>query len=283
MNSYLGRGALGISPELIETFRMIRSLVTWFTAILLILAWLPLMAISRLFDRDPVRYRTGYLFRKLGKALTWANPAWRLHISGETISDPRHPYVVVSNHQSLADIPLISNLPWEMKWMGKVELFKLPVIGWMMQLSGDISVDRKNPRSGAQAIIKAQRYLEQKCSVIIFPEGTRTLDGRVRQFTDGAFHLAIRAKAPILPIVIEGSRDCIPKNSWQFGKPSEIMLKILPPIDTTSLTIDDVTSLRDRVRRTVIDQIAEWRSVPPETVDGLLPVESTSFPQPTSN
>ncbi len=253
---------------------MIRSIVTWFTTAFLILAWLPLLAISRLLDRDPVLYRTGYLFRKLGKALTKANPAWRLHISGETISDPRRPYVVVSNHQSMADIPLISNLPWEMKWMGKVALFKLPVIGWMMQLSGDISVDRKNPRSGALALIKAQRYLEQKCSVIIFPEGTRTLDGRVRQFTDGAFHLAIHAKVPVLPIVIEGSRNCIPKNSWQFGEPSHIFLKILPPIDTASLTIDDVPALRDRVRESIVKQISEWRSVPADSVDGLVPAKS---------
>lgn len=249
---------------------MFRSLITWFTACLLIIAWLPLLAISRLFERDPVRYRTGFLFRKLGKALTRVNPAWRLHISGEAISDPRRPYVVVSNHQSLADIPLISNLPWEMKWMGKMELFKLPFIGWMMRLAGDISVDRKNPRSGAKALIKAQRYLEQRCSVIIFPEGTRTLDGRVRRFTDGAFHLAIRAKVPILPLVIEGSRDCIPKNSWQFGKPSDILLKILPPFDTSSLTMQDVSSFRDTVRRTMMQQIAEWRSVPVEAVDGMV-------------
>jgi len=252
---------------------MIRSLVTWIISALIILFWFPMMAIRRLFDRDPVLYRTGYLFRKLGNALIWANPAWRLHISGETISDPRRPYVVVSNHQSMADIPLISNLPWEMKWMGKAELFKLPVIGWMMQLSGDIPVDRKNPRSGAQAIIKAQRYLQKKCSVIIFPEGTRTLDGRVRPFTDGAFHLAIRAKAPILPLAIEGSHDCIPKHSWKFGKPSDIFLKVLPPIETSSLTIQDVSALRERVRATIMEQIAEWRSLPVTEVDGMVPAD----------
>ena len=250
---------------------MLRSILTWFRTGFLIVAWLPLLAISRLFDRDRALYRTGFLFRRLGKAITSANPAWRLHISGENISDPRRPYVVVSNHQSLADIPLISNLPWEMKWMGKVELFKLPIIGWMMRLAGDISVDRRNPRSGAQALIKAQRYLEQKCSVIIFPEGTRTLDGRMRQFTDGAFHLAIRAKVPILPLVIEGSRDCIPKNSWKFGKPSDILLKILPPVDTSSLNTDDAPALRDSVRTSMMRQIAEWRSVPLEEVDGLIP------------
>jgi 1-acyl-sn-glycerol-3-phosphate acyltransferase len=216
-----------------------------------------------------VHYRTGFLFRKLGKALTRVNPSWKIHISGEIISDPRRPYVVVCNHQSMADIPLISNLPWEMKWLAKIELFNFPILGWMLRLAGDISVDRKNPRSGAQALIKAQRILEQKCSVMIFPEGTRTLDGRVRQFSEGAFHLAIKAKVSLLPLVIEGSHDCIPKNSWKFGKPSEIFLKVLPSIDTSKLTIQDVPALRDTVRSAIMKQIAEWRSVPVETVDGL--------------
>ena len=253
---------------------MIRSLFIWLTTSIIILFWLFLLAISRLFDRDPVHYRTGFLFRKLGKTLTQVNPSWKIHISGEIISNPRLPYVVVCNHQSMADIPLISNLSWDMKWLAKTELFKLPVLGWMMRLAGDISVDRKNPRSGAQALIKAQHILEQKCSVMIFPEGTRTLDGRVRQFTDGAFHLAIKAKVPILPLVIEGSRDCIPKNSWKFGKPSDIFLKVLPPIETSSLSIKDVSSLRDTVRIAIMKQIAEWRSVPIEDVDGMIPLST---------
>ena len=104
---------------------------------------------------------------------------------------------------------------------------------------------------------------------MIFPEGTRTLDGRVRQFSEGAFHLAIKAKVSLLPLVIEGSHDCIPKNSWKFGKPSEIFLKVLPSIDTSKLTIQDVPALRDTVRSAIMKQIAEWRSVPVETVDGL--------------
>jgi 1-acyl-sn-glycerol-3-phosphate acyltransferase len=247
----------------------IRSIVVWLTVGILIVVWLPLLVVSRLFETDSVLYRTGYLFRKLGKALTLVNPSWKLHIVGGPVPDPRRPYVVVCNHQSLADIPLISNLPWEMKWMGKKELFKLPVVGWMMRLSGDISVDRKSPRSGLIAFAKAKRYLEQKCSVMMFPEGTRTRDGRVRQFNDGAFHLAISAKVPILPLVIEGSRNCIPKNSWKFGEPSDIFLRILSSIDTSALTLRDVGKLRDSVRSAIMRQIAEWRSVPVSEVDGL--------------
>jgi len=91
-------------------------------------------------------------------------------------------------------------------------------------------------------------------------------------FTDGAFHLAIKARVPILPLVIEGSHDCIPKNSWKFGKPSDIFLKVLPPIETSSLRIQDVPALRDAVRTVIMKQIAEWRSVPIETVDGTIPI-----------
>jgi 1-acyl-sn-glycerol-3-phosphate acyltransferase len=252
---------------------MIRSLYIWFSFGVLVVLWFVLVSIRRLFDFDPVRYKTGYLFRKIGNAIAFVNPAWRLHISGETISDPRRPFVVVCNHQSMADIPLISNLPWEMKWMGKESLFKIPGVGWMMRLSGDIAVDRKNPRSGARAFLKARWYLENKCSIMIFPEGTRTLDGRVRQFSDGAFHLAIKANVPILPLVIEGSRDCIPKNSWIFGKPSDILLKVLPPIETNGCTIKDVAVLRDSVRSVIMNQVAEWRSAAVESVDGMQPIQ----------
>ena len=271
-------------PSTMSTFtQTIRSLVVWLSTGILILAWFPLMVVSRLFERDSVLYRTGYLFRRLGKALTSVNGAWKLHIEGEPVRDPRRPYVVVCNHQSLADIPLISNLPWEMKWMGKEELFSLPVIGWMMRLAGDIPVDRKSARSGVLAFASAKRYLERKCSVMMFPEGTRTLDGRVRRFNDGAFHLAISAKVPVLPLVIEGSRNCIPKNSWKFGRPSDILLKILPAVDTSALTLDDVAKLRDSVRSSIVGQIAAWRSVPASEVDGRsIETQESSLPTATS-
>jgi 1-acyl-sn-glycerol-3-phosphate acyltransferase len=155
-----------------------------------------------------------------------------------------------------------------MKWIGKEVLFKIPVIGWMMHLSADIQVDRASARSGAVALITAQKVLAQKCSVMIFPEGTRTLDGRVRAFANGAFHLAIRARVPIIPVALDGTFDCIPKNSWKFGKPSDIFLKVLPPIDTSGYTVERVAELRDLVRTKIMEQVAQWRGVPLDQVDG---------------
>lgn len=170
----------------------LRSIWIWSATISLIILWVPLLALIKLFDRDPVRYRTGRWFRRLGVSMTKVNPAWRLHISGETISDPRHPYIVVSNHQSHADPPLISHLPWEMKWLAKIELFKMPLVGWLLKLAGDIPVHRGDRRQGIQVLLAAGNYLDQKCSVFFFPEGTRTPDGRVHRFNEGAFRLAIK-------------------------------------------------------------------------------------------
>jgi 1-acyl-sn-glycerol-3-phosphate acyltransferase len=260
---------------MIDTFR---SLWVWASAVLLILIWFPILGIMRLFDRDPVRYKTGRMFRRLGVMMTTVNPLWKLKIEGDMISNPRKPYVVVSNHQSFADIPLIANLPWEMKWLAKIEIFKLPIVGWMLRMSGDIPVDRKNKREAAKAFIQASRYIANKCSVIFFPEGTRSPDGLVHNFTDGAFQLAIRAQVPILPLVIEGSRDCLPKKSWKFGKPRDISLKVLQPVDTTGMNPNDVEHLREQIRNIIIAQLAEWREVDPKQVDGgnVQPAEATA-------
>lgn len=248
---------------------ILRSVWAWLAVSVLIVIWLPLLALIRAFDRDPVRYTTGRWFRRLGVMMTKVNPAWRLKKSGHPVRDPRRPYVVVSNHQSMADIPLISHLPWEMKWVGKIELFRVPFTGWMMKLAGDIPVDRKDPRSGAKMLLHAKRVLEKKCSVMFFPEGTRSRDGRVGKFSDGAFHLAIKAQVPVLPIAIDGSYDCLPRKSWIFGKPANITLKVLPPVDTAGLTTEQTSELRDRVRHMIIDQVAEWREKQTAEVDAL--------------
>jgi 1-acyl-sn-glycerol-3-phosphate acyltransferase len=255
-------------PEILST---VRSVWIWFSVVMLILFWLPLLALIRLFDSDPVHYRTGRWFRRLGSAMTKVNPAWRIHISGERITDPRRPYVVVSNHQSFADIPILSNLPWEMKWIGKAELFRLPIIGWMMKLAGDIPVDRQDRRSGARMLMTVNRYLQGKCSVIFFPEGTRSPDGRVGRFNDGAFAMALKAKAAIMPIALEGSYACLPKKSWKFGKPADVYVRVLPPVDTASPELIDPAFLREKVRQMIIAQVAEWRGVSPETLDAATP------------
>lgn len=248
----------------------VKSILIWMGVAILIIIWLPLLAISRLFDRDPAFYRTGRLFRMLGKAISNINPNWRITISGRVDIDDREPYVIVCNHLSQADIPLISNLPWEMKWVAKKELFDTPVVGWMMKLAGDISVDRRALNRGKKTLNKAGYYLSKECSVIFFPEGTRSRNGKLNSFAKGAFELAIQEQVPILPLVIDGTQTCLPKKSWKFGTAKHIKLKVLEPEPVSGFSTEEVTNLKNKVRNRILHQLTEWREEPAEKVDNML-------------
>lgn len=247
-----------VAVSVTKMISILKSIWIWVAMISLIVLWLPLLGIIWLFDRNPVRFRTGRWFRRLGVSMVKCNPAWRVHVSGVENFESERAYVVVSNHQSLADIPLICLLPWEMKWIAKAELFRLPFVGWMMRMAGDIPLDR-GQRSGAPALLRAKKYLQQKCPVMIFPEGTRSPDGSVKGFTDGAFLLAIKAGVPVLPLAVEGSYAALRKNSWRFGEPQDVYLTVLPPIDTTGLSSRDVESLRERSRRMIEEEVLKCR------------------------
>ncbi len=247
----------------------IKSLAIWIGVVLLIFIWLPLLAISRIFDRDPALYRTGKLFRKLGKYISKINPNWQITITGYENIDDRRPYIMVCNHLSQADIPLISNLPWEMKWVAKKELFDTPVVGWMMKLAGDISVDRQAPDRREQTFLQAQFYLNNNCSVMFFPEGTRSRNGKLNRFKAGAFDLAIREQVPILPMVIDGTQNTLPKRSWKFGVAKHIKLKILDPICTEGLGKNDIRELTKNARQQILEQLVDWRQQEPSAIDNV--------------
>ncbi|MEM1041878.1 MAG: lysophospholipid acyltransferase family protein [Bacteroidota bacterium] len=249
--------------------KALQSALIWAAEATLVLLWLPLLAVVRLLDRDPARYATGRLFRLLGNVMTRVNPLWRVHIEGPFPDHPRLPYVVVGNHQSSADIPVISRLPWEMKWVAKAEMFRVPVAGWLMRLAGDIPVDRKDAASRTRVLGAARQVLGHRCSVMFFPEGTRSRDGRVRRFHTGAFRLAIDAGVPILPLAIDGTRDALPKNGWVFGNAIDARLKVLPPISTDGLGPANVNALADQTRDRIIAQIAAWRGTDPAEIDAL--------------
>lgn len=246
----------------------IKSLLIWAGIILLVLFWLPLLALIRLFDRNPLRYRTGKWFRKLGYFISKVNPTWEVDIEGGEDIDDRNPYVMVSNHLSNADIPVISNLPWEMKWIAKKELFGIPIVGWMMKMSGDIPVDRSSSNKRIGVFKRCKYYLDKNISVIFFPEGTRSRSGKVNRFAIGAFDLAIREQKPILPIALDGTQDCLPKKSWIFKPNVHVRMKVLDPITTTGMNKDDAVELVKEVQRRIASQIAEWRGASVEEVLG---------------
>jgi 1-acyl-sn-glycerol-3-phosphate acyltransferase len=225
------------------------SIWVWLVLGACVLLWLPILALIRALAApfDHGHYWAGLFFRKIAVVTATLNPLWRFRVSGTMPENPRRPFVAVSNHESFVDILLISHLPWEMKWLSKVELMRIPVLGWDMVLAGDIPVERGTRKSALKAMRRCQAVLARKVSVIIFPEGTRSLTEEMLPFKDGAFRLAIDAGVPILPLVVRGTRTALPKHGWRFGR-SDAEVRVLQPVETEGMTVKDIPALRDRVR-----------------------------------
>ena len=175
------------------------------------------------------------------------NPFWRFGVLGPLPSTPPRRTVVVGNHESNADPFLVSFLPWEMKWLGKASLFRIPVAGWMMWMAGDVPVRRGDSDSAKEAMAACSRWLARGMPVMLFPEGTRSRDGQLLPFKDGAFRLAIETGADLLPVAVAGTGTALPKHSWKFGR-AEGRVTVGTPISTAGLTLADVEALKARVR-----------------------------------
>ncbi len=215
--------------------------------LLLLLVALPvqalLLALTAPFDRN--RVVAGRFLRIVGVLIAKAFPPWRLTVEGRWPG--RGPYVVVANHQSMLDILLISHIPKEMKWVAKEELFKIPWIGWMLRMTGDIAVRRGDPESGGEALAKAKAYLARGMSVVLFPEGTRSTKGTMLPFTSGAFRLAIEAGVPVLPIAVSGTARGMPKGG-PWVRPCRATARLLEPVVIDGVRPEDAPKLRDAVR-----------------------------------
>jgi len=175
------------------------------------------------------------------------NPYWRLRVEGLENIDHRQTYVVIANHQSMADIAVLYQTRMQFKWVSKKSLFNVPFIGWCLSLTKHIKLERGEFSSIKQVYREAAEWLRKDMSVLFFPEGTRSDTGQMNVFQNGAFKLAIKEKKPILPIRIRGTRNAIPKGSWVFKTEVDATLTVLPPIATAALNPADFNGLRDMV------------------------------------
>jgi 1-acyl-sn-glycerol-3-phosphate acyltransferase len=223
-----------------------------------LLGFLPVLGAVRALEPDNLRVR-GRWMRRFGRLTARLNPLWRFSVEGTPPADVGHAaYVVVANHESSADPFLLSGLPWDMRWVSKEELFHVPVLGQLLRLGGDIPLRRGDRVSVARMLAEARATLADGLPVMIFPEGTRSPDGQLGQFKDGAFQLAIEAGVPILPLAIEGTRACRPKGSLWFGEASA-RVRVLPAISTHGLTLTDLPGLRERTRARIAGALDEMR------------------------
>lgn len=175
------------------------------------------------------------------------NPYWRLRVEGLENIDHHKTYVVIANHQSMADIAVLYQTRMQFKWVSKKSLFNVPFIGWCLTLTKHIKLERGEFSSIKKVYREAAEWLRKDISVLFFPEGTRSDTGQMNVFQNGAFKLAIKEKRPILPIRIQGTREAIPKGSWVFNAKVLVTITVLPAVETGSLNPADFASLRDTV------------------------------------
>lgn len=167
---------------------------------------------------------------------------------------PKRSYVFVSNHQSFYDIPVIYwHVPFDMRIIAKASLGAFPFIGWHLRRAGHVLVQRDNP--GASAFAQVKTLMAGGHSLIVFPEGTRSADGRVGRFRTGIFQLAIEAGLPVVPIAVTGTHHVMPKNQLTTS-PGHATLEVFDPIETQGLVREDAKALAKRVEDIVADAVA---------------------------
>ena len=209
------------------------SLITWFEIVICFILFMPfqfiLFLLTVLFDRKRIlMHYNSSLWCALALFLS---PVWKLDIKGQENLDRKKPHVVVMNHQSLIDILLTFRLFYPFKMIGKKILGFVPIVGWNLVLSGHLLVDRKKMKSQFNAIRKMEEFLKKGGSMFVYPEGTRTKDGEIAEFKKGAFRTAVSTNTPVLPVVIDGPYQLLPKKGFKINKRRNIYVRILPAIE----------------------------------------------------
>jgi 1-acyl-sn-glycerol-3-phosphate acyltransferase len=182
--------------------------------------------------------------------LTLGRVSIRVH--GADRLDPRERYLFMVNHQSNVDIPvLIHSLPgFQLRWIAKKELLRVPFFGWALRSAKHIIVDRADSTGARAVLTKAAQRMANGISVVVFPEGTRTLDGRLLPFKRGGFLLAVKTNAPIVPVTISGSYKLLPRGEWRL-RPGTIHVHVGEPIATAGIAGGELRGLVTQVRRII--------------------------------
>ncbi len=171
------------------------------------------------------------------------------------------PQIFMANHQSDFDILIaLAHIPVQFRWIAKKELFAIPIFGAAMRSAGYIEIDRSNREKAIRSIDEAALRIRSGKSVMTFPEGTRSPDGHIKAFKQGAFHLAIQSGVPIIPVTIIGSGRIMPKRSLRI-KPGQIKMVIGKPIDVKHFTIERRHELIEIVTNEIILNYNEWKDI----------------------
>jgi 1-acyl-sn-glycerol-3-phosphate acyltransferase len=202
------------------------------------------------------------LFDRSGDGVVWLGRRWiacilwgcRIRVETEGLEhvDRHRPQIFMPNHQSALDVAAVLHaIPVGFRFVAKKEIKRIPFIGWAAVGGGHIIVDRGDNVQAVARLKEAAQRIRDGTNVIIFPEGTRSVTGAMREFKSGGFHLAIQSGVPIVPVSVSGSRRLTPKRSLKV-KSGRLRVVIGAPIPTEGLGVEDRHALKARVRDAIL-------------------------------
>jgi 1-acyl-sn-glycerol-3-phosphate acyltransferase len=212
-----------------------------------------------------VKDKPGGLFEKAPRwwssAVLWA-AGIKVRVHGMENAAIGEPHIFASNHVSWFDVPALARILPRYKFVAKAELFKVPIFGRGMRAVGMIEIQRENRKAAFGAYDVAAERIRSGSSVVVFPEGTRGHAYPLRPFKKGPFVLAIAAGVPIVPIIVHGTIEIMPKGSW-WVQPGTIDVHLLEPVSTTGVDYDHREALMQTVRTRMADAMRELYGVEP--------------------
>ena len=221
----------------------------WFTLIALVA---PLMILGTIITKNEnIMYAPVRFFVRLGLALVGV----RVEAKGLDLTDPNQTYIFTPNHQSFIEVPLlVTYLKHNFAYLAKKELFKYPIWKQGITLIGVVPIDRSNTQSAVESARLATEKLRNGKSYVIYPEGTRSRDGRLLPFKKGAFMMAIEAGVPIVPVSISGSTKIMPKGEIKIF-PSTVYITVHEPISTAGYSRENIAELMKTTRAKIVSAL----------------------------
>ncbi|HEX5732479.1 MAG TPA: lysophospholipid acyltransferase family protein [Blastocatellia bacterium] len=226
-------------------------LAFWFTLIAVLAPFMILLTL--ITGNENMIYSPVRFFVRVGLALVGV----RVEVKGLKLIDPKQTYIFTPNHQSFIEVPLlVTFLKRNIAYLAKKELFKYPIWKQGIKLIGVVPVNRSNTQAAVESARLATEKLRSGKSYAIYPEGTRSRDGRLLPFKKGAFMMAIDAGVPIVPVSISGSTKIMPKGEIKIF-PSTVRITVHEPISTKGYSKENISELMSRTRAKVISALSE--------------------------
>jgi len=241
---------------------IIKSLWVWASSIAFVVLGFPIALILWLLSLafDSRRLMNNRWMVIQGIVITKMSPFWKVKTEGREKIDQNQAYIIIPTHQSMLDIVFFNMLRHRLRWVSKIEVFKMPLVGWEMRMVKYIELVRGNKSSVIRMMEKCVESLQDGISIVIFPEGTRSVTGAVGKFKTGAFQLAVKTDKPLLPVLIDGTGEILPKKGIIFGRRRVVRIRVLDPIFPGQFGTGDPDELAVRVHALMVTAMDEMRS-----------------------